>query len=134
MRYHYTTPVRCNHSSNRPYPAQHRRSLAPTQFVIVRKTQAMNRSISLADWGLLLAASLLVGSTFLSINIAVKEISPLVIAALRALMSALICWAVMRRIRRAAATHPPGMDRALLVGSPDGSAPLRHGRLRPAAY
>ena len=56
----------------------------------------MNRSISLADWGLLLAASLLVGSTFLSINIAVKEISPLVIAALRALMSALICWAVMR--------------------------------------
>ena len=56
----------------------------------------MNRSITLADWGLLLSASALVGSTFLFINIAVQEISPLVIAALRALISALICWAVMR--------------------------------------
>ena len=56
----------------------------------------MNRSISLADWGLLLAASALVGSTFLFINIAVKEISPVAIAALRALISALICWVVMR--------------------------------------
>ena len=56
----------------------------------------MNRSLSLADWGLLLTASVLVGSTFLFINIAVKEISPLVIAALRALISALICWILMR--------------------------------------
>ena len=56
----------------------------------------MNRSITLADWGLLLAASVLVGSTFLFINIAVKEISPLAIAAIRALISALICWIVMR--------------------------------------
>ena len=56
----------------------------------------MNRSITLIDWGLLLAASALVGSTFLFINVAVKEVSPLVIAALRALISALICWAVMR--------------------------------------
>ena len=56
----------------------------------------MNRSISLADWGLLLTASVLVGGTFLFINIAVKGISPLVIAALRALLSALICWGVMR--------------------------------------
>ncbi len=56
----------------------------------------MNRSITLADWGLLLGASVLVGSTFLFINIAVKEISPLAIASLRALISALICWIVMR--------------------------------------
>ena len=56
----------------------------------------MNRGISLSDWGLLLTASVLVGSTFLFINIAVEEISPLVIAALRALLSALICWIVMR--------------------------------------
>ena len=56
----------------------------------------MNRSITLVDWGLLLAASVLVGSTFLFINVAVEEISPLAIAALRALMSALICWIVMR--------------------------------------
>ena len=56
----------------------------------------MNRSLSLADWGLLLMAAVLVGSTFLFINIAVKEISPIVIAALRAMISALICWIVMR--------------------------------------
>ena len=56
----------------------------------------MNRSITLADWGLLLGASLLVGSTFLFINIAVEEIPPLIIATLRALISAIICWTVMR--------------------------------------
>ena len=56
----------------------------------------MNRSIELTDWVLLLGASVLVGSTFLFINIAVKEISPLAIASLRALISAIICWAVMR--------------------------------------
>ena len=56
----------------------------------------MNRSLSLADWGLLLSASVLVGSTFLFANIAVKEISPLVVAALRAMISAVICWVVMR--------------------------------------
>ena len=56
----------------------------------------MNRSISLVDWGLLLTASVLVGSTFLFINIAVQEFSPLVIAAIRAIISALICWGVMR--------------------------------------
>ena len=56
----------------------------------------MDRSISLTDWALLLGASVLVGSTFLFINVAVEEISPLAIAATRALISALICWIVMR--------------------------------------
>ena len=36
----------------------------------------MNRSLSLAGWGMLLMPAVLVGSTFLFINIAVKEISP----------------------------------------------------------
>ena len=67
----------------------------------------MNRSITLADWVLLLGASVLVGSTFLFINIAVKEISPLAIATLRALISALICWVVMRGLWGASAKHPP---------------------------
>ncbi len=81
----------------------------------------MNRSISLADWGLLLAASVLVGSTFLFINIAVKEISPLVIAALRALMSALICWIVMRasgaRLPRTRQGWIPLLGLGLLTGA-----------------
>ena len=51
----------------------------------------MNRSISLADWGLLLAAALLLGSTFLFLNIAIKEIPPLTAAALRTLIAAPIC-------------------------------------------
>ena len=56
----------------------------------------MNRSLSVADWGLLLSASVLVGSTSLFANIAVQEISPIVVAALRAMISAVICWNVMR--------------------------------------
>ena len=56
----------------------------------------MNRSISLADWGLLLAAALLLGSTFLFLNIAIKEIPPLTAAALRTLIAAPICWGLMR--------------------------------------
>ena len=61
-----------------------------------KETGTINRSISIADWCLLLSASVLVGSTFLFVNIAVKEISPLVVAALRAIISAAICWGVMR--------------------------------------
>ena len=81
----------------------------------------MNRGISLADWGLLLAASVLVGSTFLFINIAVEEISPLVIAALRALLSALICWIVMRasgvRLPRTHQGWTPLLLLGLLIGA-----------------
>ena len=84
----------------------------------------MNRSISLADWGLLLAASVLVGSTFLSINIAVKEISPLVIAALRALMSALICWVVMRAFGARLPRTRPGWIALFRLGLLTGAIPF----------
>ena len=56
----------------------------------------MNRAMTLADWSLLLLAALLLGSTFLFLNIAIKEISPLTSAALRTLIAAPICWGVMR--------------------------------------
>ena len=56
----------------------------------------MNRAITLADWSLLLAAALLLGSTFLFLNIAIQEISPLTAAALRTLIAAPICWGLMR--------------------------------------
>ena len=48
----------------------------------------MNRSMTLADWCLLLAAALLLGSTFLFLNIAIKEITPFTSAALRTLIAA----------------------------------------------
>ena len=56
----------------------------------------MNRGMTLADWSLLLTASLLLGSTFLFLNIAVREIPPLTAAALRTLVAAPICWGLMR--------------------------------------
>ena len=56
----------------------------------------MNRAMTLSDWSLLLVTALLLGSTFLFLNIAIKEISPLTSAALRTLIAAPICWGVMR--------------------------------------
>lgn len=49
-----------------------------------------------ADWGLLLTTALLLGSTFLFLNIAVAEVPPLTVAAARTLIAAPICWATMR--------------------------------------
>ena len=94
----------------------------------------MNRGISLTDWGLLLAASVLVGSTFLFINIAVEEISPLVIAALRALISALICWIVMRASGVRLPRTRQGWTPLLLARSADRGDPLRYSRMGPAAH
>ena len=78
----------------------------------------MNRAMTLADWSLLLAAALLLGSTFLFLNIAIKEITPFTSAALRTLIAAPICWGLMRafgahlpltrhRIATASADLPP---------------------------
>ena len=60
------------------------------------ETNTMNRTMNAADWGLLLAAALLLGSTFLFIDIAITEIPPLTAAAARTLIAAPICWAMMR--------------------------------------
>ena len=56
----------------------------------------MNRAMALADWSLLFAAALLLGSTFLFLNITIKEISPFTTAAFRTLIAAPICWGLMR--------------------------------------
>jgi drug/metabolite transporter (DMT)-like permease len=58
--------------------------------------EVMNRTMNLADWGLIIVAALLLGSTFLFLTIAIEEISPLTSAALRALIAAPICWGLMR--------------------------------------
>jgi len=49
-----------------------------------------------ADWGLLLTTAVLLGSTFLFLNIAVAEVPPLTVAAARTLLAAPICLAMMR--------------------------------------
>ena len=51
----------------------------------------MNRAMTLADWSLLFAAALLLGSTFLFLNITIKEISPFTTAAFRTLIAARTC-------------------------------------------
>lgn len=56
----------------------------------------MNRAMTPADWGLLLATALLLGSTFLFLKIAIAEVPPLTAAAARTLIAAPICWALMR--------------------------------------
>lgn len=56
----------------------------------------MNRAMNFADWSLLLVTALLLGSTFLFLNIAIREIPPLTAAALRTLIAAPLCWGLMR--------------------------------------
>ena len=56
----------------------------------------MNRPMNGADWGLLLTTAVLLGSTFLFLNIAVAEVPPLTVAVARTLLAAPICWAMMR--------------------------------------
>lgn len=80
--------------------------------------------MSLSDWGLLLTASVLVGSTFLFVNVAVKEISPLAIASLRALISALICWGVMRASGGQLPRTRQGWTALVLLGVLTGAIPF----------
>ena len=75
----------------------------------------MNRAITLADWTLLLTAALLLGSTFLFLNIAIKEIPPLTAAALRTLIAAPICWGLMRAF--GVHCHAPVRDGSRSSGS-----------------
>lgn len=56
----------------------------------------MNRPMNVTDWCLLLAAAMLLGSTFLFLNIAVAEVPPMTVAAARTLIAAPICWVLMR--------------------------------------
>lgn len=49
-----------------------------------------------ADWALLLTTALILGSTFLFVNIAIKEIEPITSAVLRTLIAAPICYGLMR--------------------------------------
>jgi drug/metabolite transporter (DMT)-like permease len=56
----------------------------------------MNRAMTLTDWCILLAASVLIGSSFLFVNITIQEISPFTAAALRALSALPACWVLMR--------------------------------------
>ena len=56
----------------------------------------MTKSMTAADWGLLSATALLLGSSFLFLNIAVQEIPPVTVAAARAIIAIPVVWAVMR--------------------------------------
>ncbi len=58
----------------------------------------MDRQMNAADWGLIAVTAALLGSSFLFLNIAVAEISPMTVAAARAVIAIPVCWLVMRRL------------------------------------
>lgn len=84
----------------------------------------MNRAMTLTDWGLLLSAAGLLGSTFLFLNIAIKEIPPITSAALRALIAAPICWALMRAFRVHLPRSLEGWRALAMLGLLTGAVPF----------
>ena len=58
----------------------------------------MNRAMNTTDWSLLGATAVLLGSSFLFLNIAVAEIPPMTVAVARAAIAVPITWLVMRRL------------------------------------
>ena len=55
----------------------------------------MIKPMTIFDWVILGLAALLLGSTFVFMNIAVSEVHPFTVAAARAMVAAPICWALM---------------------------------------
>jgi drug/metabolite transporter (DMT)-like permease len=55
----------------------------------------MIKPMTILDWAILGLAALLLGSTFVFMNIAVSEVHPFTVAAARAMVAAPICWALM---------------------------------------
>ncbi|MFL2806990.1 MAG: DMT family transporter [Paracoccaceae bacterium] len=55
----------------------------------------MIKPMTILDWAILGLAALLLGSTFVFMNIAVSEVHPFTVAATRAIVAAPICWALM---------------------------------------
>lgn len=58
----------------------------------------MDKPMNTTDWMLLAVTAVLLGSSFLFLNIAVSEIPPMVVAAARAVIAIPVCWLVMRRL------------------------------------
>jgi drug/metabolite transporter (DMT)-like permease len=54
------------------------------------------RAMTAREWGLLALLSLLWGGSFFFIGVAVKELPPLTLAALRVGLAALILWVALR--------------------------------------
>jgi drug/metabolite transporter (DMT)-like permease len=62
-------------------------------------TTTVNRSMIRLEWGLLLTLSLLWGGSFFFVGVAVKELPPLTIVAMRIGLAALALHAIMRVAR-----------------------------------
>jgi drug/metabolite transporter (DMT)-like permease len=84
----------------------------------------MNRAMNLTDWALLLTAALLLGSSFLFLNVAVQEIPPFTSAALRTLIAAPICYALMRAFGARMPTTRQGWISLFWLGLLTGAIPF----------
>lgn len=84
----------------------------------------MNRAMNLADWTLLLTTALLLGSTFLFLNIAIQEIPALTSAVLRTLIAAPICYVLMRAFGARMPTTRQGWISLFWLGLLTGAIPF----------
>lgn len=87
-------------------------------------THAMGHAMGMREWAMLVAVGALFGSSFLFVNVAVDSVSPLTLAAARALLAAPIVWLVLKaggqRLPR------PGRDWVplLVIGALTGAFPF----------
>jgi drug/metabolite transporter (DMT)-like permease len=88
------------------------------------EAQPMNRAMNVTDWALLLTAAVLLGSSFLFLNIAVQEIPPLTSAALRTLIAAPICYGLMRAFGARLPTTAQGWIALFWLGLLTGAIPF----------
>lgn len=75
---------------------------------------AISRSMGLREWLLLLVLSLLWGGSFFFVGVAVKELPPFTIVALRVMLAAIILWLVVA-VTRLKVSWSPRVWLAFLV-------------------
>jgi drug/metabolite transporter (DMT)-like permease len=74
----------------------------------------VNRTMSGADWAILLVLSVLWGGSFFFIEVAIPTVAPLTLVLIRVVLAAAFLWAFLL-VRRERLALPPGAALALLV-------------------
>ena len=67
---------------------------------------SINRSMTLGQWGMLAMLSIIWGGSFFFIGVAVADIPPLTIVAIRVLLAAMVLWLIMVALRQSMPRDP----------------------------